>query len=451
VFCQAGYGFPVPVKNPQLCGENGKWTYQHDIDTPPHCSRIDEVNLLGIVTTEFEYEGQCHDLTDKDKEEIREQSRSDLMERICRNRCDGFLVDVSRVTCGELSDDYDGESLVFRKRQAVASTSIKIDLTFTVENIGAFAINATNQSTIEDEMTEKIQQLLLNVSAVLSTEPMRLSLQNGTKSLIAIPNKVSHTLPTKRCSKPGQTLKGLTCMNCPPGTHLDGETAECAPCLEGTYQDQEAADRCTPCPYNQYQPGTGQTSCVACSNGTFTSVLGSTHNSSCKLRCNPEECYNGFQCDHCDQCVEQNGVCDGQVNCKDGTDELGCATCNKTCSSHALEYDRICHADFAFWMMVNKISPSPRDTIISSIIYSLPSLQHNNSLDLTSSNLHLDGVSQACHCSQLSHGQQYFVTAYNSPVDNKIMLTEDSIVAEWNADVKKTILSLGGCQRSKKS
>jgi hypothetical protein len=209
----------------------------------------------------------------------------------------------------------------------------------------------------------------------------------------------------------------------------------------GTYQDQEAADDCVPCPYSHYQSRTGQTACVACSNGTFTSSLGSTNNSNC-TEC--EECFNGLQCPNC-QCVEHNSVCDGQANCIGGEDELGCATCNKTCLSHSIDYRRVCHADYALWIKVDRIFPSPLGTMISAAVYSLPSLQHRNTLNLALHNLHLDTVTQSCHCFQLFPGQHYFVTAYNSKADNKTMVTEDSIVAEWSTDVKTEIISLGTC------
>ena len=443
VFCQEGYGFAVPPDNPQVCGENGKWTYQHELDVPPHCSRADEADLFGIIRTEFEYEGECDDLTEADKQEIKELALSNLMARICRNRCEGFRVDVSQLTCGELIDDDDGGLFPFRKRQALSFSSIRIDLKFTVDNINSFTVNATNQSEIESQITEKIEQIVSTVSSVLSTEPMQLSLDNGMKSLTGIPGKVAYTPPTKRCTKPGQTLKGLICLNCPPGSYLDNQNGDCYPCPVGTYQDQEAADHCVPCPYNEYQPRRGQTACLACTNGTFTSRLGSTHSSNCSSRyCKDTNCLNGLLCDEC-RCVELYSVCNSQRDCKDGSDESGCAICNRTCSYQPLDHSHICNTEYALWIKINKISPHPQETVLHCTIVSLPYLQHNK-VPLVSKNILLDRTTQACHCFQLSVGRQYFVTIHSAD-NGSLTLTDDSIVTEWSVDLKREIISLGTC------
>ncbi|XP_070760898.1 very low-density lipoprotein receptor [Enoplosus armatus] len=134
---------------------------------------------------------------------------------------------------------------------------------------------------------------------------------------------------------------------CLPANFLcDGERD----CLDGTdeanCEDQEASEK---------EEGTSTTSLPAASVGSTTvkCPLGSTHckdhlecvlynhvcdgEADCRDGSDEEECSSScetdqFQCAHGKKCIEQSQVCDGVPQCQDRSDELGCAKRMEGCA-----------------------------------------------------------------------------------------------------------------------
>lgn len=477
VFCKAGYGFSAPIENPYVCGINRYWSNELSKQAIPDCSIATAFDVIDIVETSYEFEGECADLSDDGRHAISQKSRKSVLDIFCPEGCTEVSISATVIHCGEI-DEVDVTALPKEKRQADTKSILTIEFEIKAVGLGNETLSkyCTGKCrTAVIAAARRVHSMGQAIKAQLVKEPIEMMIEGKTLRMLA--SSVTVSKPKSRCPGKGEVKIGTRCMTCPKGAFLTGN--KCSLCPIGFYQDEISQDKCkqcpkgtttfaagsrsiqnctvncnsgssshtglepcTKCPLDTFQEEEGQTSCKRCPNATITTSLGTTSKSLCLSKCQRETCSLGFLCDDC-RCLSDLKVCDLHEDCDDNSDETNCmddAVCTylQSCTSDVIHESVLCVSDFTLSARIDSmvVSHSGRRMVLRisnvSVYQDRKSATANSTTDVR---LYLGTRAITCNCPVLEIGKQYLLSGHVNR-GNKMVISHRSISAQWNEKVK---------------
>lgn len=314
--CNPGFEFSVPVPEFYVCGSEGFWRPNNDLNRPlvfPSCAPKHPAQRIFKVSMSFASSVVCSDsgkkiLSSRVKDNLIKLDRSwGICSDESRGKCPGLSVDVKCVKL-QLSPKSSSSSVLDSASASSSSSSSSPNLPGSSTHPLSTAISG-NHRVVSHRTTRDISNgpegesqdvYIVELQFPASKDPIA-SITGSDKSDIESilqkevyengmfevreilpnvqPDLNSLSLKTDYACPPGQVVTGTSCVECSLGTYYDESRQVCVECPIGTYQNELAQTECKVCPMIAGKIG-------------VTDTLGARSSNDCKERCSPGKYYD---------------------------------------------------------------------------------------------------------------------------------------------------------------